>query len=216
MPESAPRPPVIAASLLQLFVSAEQAESLPGDLLEEFTSRAAGEGLPAARRWYRHQVVRSAGHLLAEQVRSAPLLLLIVVIVSFVLLDFSVRAVDACTAIFLAHVQIYPYIPAPVFFLLYVGIGERILCPLLTGWVAAAIARGRHIAVAMLLGSIGALPVFMSIRMIIWRRPPFIRHIAIMSLVQPTILLLLTPTFLVVGAILHRRSQMRQRRRLAA
>ena len=137
-------------------------------------------------------------------------------IASFILLDFSVRAVDACTAIFLAHIQIYPYIPAPVFFLLYAGIGERVLCPLLTGWIAAALARGRHIAVAALLGSIGTLPVFMWFRMVVWRRPLFVRHVAISSLFEPAILLLLTPTFLVAGALLHRRSWMRRRRQLAS
>jgi hypothetical protein len=215
MPESSvSQPPVIAASLLQLFVSAEQAESLPADLLEEFTSRTAIEGLPAARGWYRRQAVRTAGHLLAEQFRSAPLLLLIAVIVSFVLLYCSVRTVDAGVASFLAHVQIYRYIPAKVFFLVYVGIIERILCPLLAGWIGAAIARGRRMAVAMLLGTIGILPVFMWIRMIIWRRPAFMRHFAISSIIQP--LLLLTPTFLFLGAILYRRSQMRNRKRLTA
>ncbi len=51
------QPPRIAVWLVDLFTPDKQAESIPGDLLEEFSDLASKSGVAFARRWYwRHSV----------------------------------------------------------------------------------------------------------------------------------------------------------------
>lgn len=57
-----PRPPRIAAWLVELFVSVEQAESILGDLHEEFSDVASKSGVVAARRWYWRQSINTLAH----------------------------------------------------------------------------------------------------------------------------------------------------------
>src|SRR5215813_3365658 len=45
-------PPRLATWLVDLFASAEQAESILGDLAEEFSDIASTSGVLSARRWY--------------------------------------------------------------------------------------------------------------------------------------------------------------------
>jgi hypothetical protein len=59
------RPPRIALWLVDLFTPSEQAESIPGDLLEEFLELALKSGDAFARRWYWRQSVKTVAHLIA-------------------------------------------------------------------------------------------------------------------------------------------------------
>ena len=59
------RPPHIALWLVDLFTPSEQAESIPGDLLEEFLELALKSGDAFARRWYWRQSVKTVAHLIA-------------------------------------------------------------------------------------------------------------------------------------------------------
>ena len=63
------RPPVIARGLLRLCLPPSEVESIPGDLEEEFAGLLAARGLPAAKRWYWAQVLRSFGPLLGYRLR---------------------------------------------------------------------------------------------------------------------------------------------------
>jgi len=66
-----PRPPRLAAWVLDRLLDPDAAEAIGGDLAEEFSRRAASSGLAAARRWYVRQVAstvlrrRRSTHLVA-------------------------------------------------------------------------------------------------------------------------------------------------------
>ena len=66
------QPPRIAVWLVNLFASAEEAESIVGDLLEEFSHLASKAGVSIARRWYWRQTIKTIGHLIGTGFRVAP------------------------------------------------------------------------------------------------------------------------------------------------
>jgi hypothetical protein len=78
-------PSRIANWLLKLFTPEEEAESITGDLLEEFSSLASSAGVTAARCWYWRQTRRSVAHLFLAGFRGAPVLTVAAVAGGFVL-----------------------------------------------------------------------------------------------------------------------------------
>jgi hypothetical protein len=66
------QPPRGAVWLIELFAPYEQAESIPGDLLEEFSDLASKSGVAYARGWYWRQSVRTIFHLIRSGFRVAP------------------------------------------------------------------------------------------------------------------------------------------------
>ena len=66
------QPPRFALWLLNLFAPTEQAESILGDLLEEYSQLASKSGVGSARRWYRRQAVKTIVHLVGSGFRIAP------------------------------------------------------------------------------------------------------------------------------------------------
>lgn len=66
------QPPRVAVWLLDLFTPYEQTESIPGDLLEEFSDVASKSSVAYARRWYWRQSVRTVFHLVRSGFRVAP------------------------------------------------------------------------------------------------------------------------------------------------
>ena len=69
---SSVQPPRVAVWLLDLFTPYEQTESIPGDLLEEFSDVASKSGVAYARRWYWRQSVPTILHLVRSGFRVAP------------------------------------------------------------------------------------------------------------------------------------------------
>jgi hypothetical protein len=69
---SSVQPPRIAVWLVGLFTPDREAESIPGDLLEEFSNLASNLGVPFARRWYWRQSVKTIAHLFGAGLRAAP------------------------------------------------------------------------------------------------------------------------------------------------
>lgn len=69
---SPPRPPRLAVWLIELFVPDEQASSVLGDLLEEFSDVAAKSGAAYARRWFWRQTVPTVSHLVRSGFQAAP------------------------------------------------------------------------------------------------------------------------------------------------
>ena len=69
---SSVQPPRVAVWLLDLFTPYEQTESIPGDLLEEFSDVASKSGVAYARRWYWRQSVGTILHLVRTGFRVAP------------------------------------------------------------------------------------------------------------------------------------------------
>jgi hypothetical protein len=69
------RPPRIAIWLVNLFTpTSEEAESILGDLQEEFLLLASKSGIPLARRWYWRQTVKTTASLFGAGCRDAPLI----------------------------------------------------------------------------------------------------------------------------------------------
>ncbi len=66
------QPPRIAVWLVNLFTTGEEAESILGDLLEEFSYLASKSGLAFARSWYWRQAVKTIAHLAGTGFRVAP------------------------------------------------------------------------------------------------------------------------------------------------
>jgi hypothetical protein len=64
-------PPKLALRLLNLFVPASEAESIPGDLVEEFQAMAGEKSAGRANRWFWAQVVRSLGAMAWMDARTA-------------------------------------------------------------------------------------------------------------------------------------------------
>jgi hypothetical protein len=62
-------PPRVAVWLIELFTPYEQAESLPGDLLEEFSDVASKSDAAYARRWYWRQTEPTISHLVRSGFR---------------------------------------------------------------------------------------------------------------------------------------------------
>src|SRR5215510_5219875 len=84
-----PRPPRLAAWLVSLFGSSEQAESILGDLSEEFLDIVSKSGIAFARRWYWRQSLKTIAHLAGSSFRTAPWLLAGVVLLGFLLRRFD-------------------------------------------------------------------------------------------------------------------------------
>ena len=57
------QPPRIAVWLVNLFTPAKETESIPGDLLEEFSQLASKSGVTVARSWYWRQTAKTIAHL---------------------------------------------------------------------------------------------------------------------------------------------------------
>ena len=80
------QPPRIASWLVNLFTPAEEAESILGDLLEEFCHLASKAGVPVARRWYWRQTLKTIAHLIRAGFRAAPLSTTAAVVGGFLLM----------------------------------------------------------------------------------------------------------------------------------
>ena len=66
------QPPRIANWLVNLFAGGEEAESLVGDMLEEFSNFASKSGVAFARSWYWRQTRKTIAHLVGNAFRVAP------------------------------------------------------------------------------------------------------------------------------------------------
>ena len=66
------QPPRLAVWFINLFTAHESAESIFGDLLEEYSYLASKSGVTFARRWYRRQTVKTIAHLFGSGYRAAP------------------------------------------------------------------------------------------------------------------------------------------------
>jgi hypothetical protein len=88
LPTSA-RPPRLAAWLVDLFASPDQAESILGALSEEFSDITSQSEVVSARRWYWRQSVKTVFHLAGTAFRPAPWSLAGSVLLGFFLRWFS-------------------------------------------------------------------------------------------------------------------------------
>ncbi len=79
------QPPLIAVWMIRLFAFADGAESILGDLLEEFSLLVEKSGVPTARKWYWRQTIRTVPRLAGFAFRTAPWMIVTTVVVGLVL-----------------------------------------------------------------------------------------------------------------------------------
>jgi len=156
---SAVRPPLIAAWLVDLVAPRGHSESIPGDLLEEFSDLAAKSGLDSARRWYWRQSVRTIAHLIGAGFRVAPWSIAGAVVLGYLLRWFSAGLPEQVIVGDLHfrrhHVTPYYTWPQVQTYLFWLNSGiwiGHLLLSLFIGCFVAVIARGGEMVAATALG----------------------------------------------------------------
>jgi len=139
------QPPRVAAWLVSLYSSAEEAESILGDLLEEFSSLALQSGDASARRWYWRQTGATIAHLFGRAVRMAPWSTTAAVVGGLFLMSFGFRLEERAIFAVLHRYRVFDYhFDAYVFFASTgIEIG-RVILSLFVGCVVALAAKGRE------------------------------------------------------------------------
>ncbi len=145
---SAVRPPLIAAWLVDLVAAHHgQAESLLGDLLEEFSDLASKSGLAAARRWYWRQSVRTIAHLVGAGFRVAPRSIAGAVVLGYLLRWFSAGLPEKAVVALLRTQRPYSNTHAEAYirFLTWGMLIGPLMQSMLIGCMVAVLAKGREV-----------------------------------------------------------------------
>jgi hypothetical protein len=175
-PASFVQPPHIATWLVNLFTPAEETESIPGDLLEEYSQLASKSGVAFARSWYWRQTRKTIAHLIVKEFQNAPWSITAVVIGGFFLWQFTSglpeRAIFAVLkryATFDHHFGAYAFFASTGIFI------GRLIVSLLVGCVVGWAAKGREMAATMMLGLVlGVLWGVSFLVLLAWGRLPFL------------------------------------------
>jgi hypothetical protein len=143
----------LAVWLLTLFALDDEAESILGDLLEEFTLLASKSGVPFARRWYWRQTLKTVYQLADHGFRTAPWSTTIAVAGGFALRGDTGRLVEPTIFAVLERYQVYQHHFGTYVFFASTGIDiGHLITFLLVGLVVAFVARGREMVATMSLG----------------------------------------------------------------
>jgi hypothetical protein len=152
------RPPRIAVWLVDLFIPKEQAESIPGDMLEEFKALTSRSGVAAARQWYWRQSVKTIAHLIGPEFRVAPLSIIGVVLGGYLLLalggSLPEQVIVAVLNLRRHHVNPYFTWSQAQAYLFWFNSGilvGRILLSVVVGCVVATAAKSREMAATVTL-----------------------------------------------------------------
>jgi hypothetical protein len=144
-----PKPPRAAAWLIELFAPIESADSVLGDLEEEFAGRFEQSGRGGSYRWYWRQAVLTSIHLSWGSFRSAPwstgaraLASLVVGLLLYVTLNRLVAGLVSSLPIYEYETSVWSWRAA--------ALVRFVALPIAIGWSIAAVARGREMIVTML------------------------------------------------------------------
>ena len=102
------QPPRVANWLVELFTHDDHAESIPGDLLEEFSAVASRAGTAAARRWYWRQSGKTIAHLIVGGFRDAPWTIVGAAVAGFLLRWSGAQLPAELVVAFLRKYPVYP------------------------------------------------------------------------------------------------------------
>ena len=143
-------PPRIAIRLLNLFATGEEAESILGDLLEEFSQLALKSGVASARRWYWRQTMKTIAHLLGIGFRTAPLATAAVVAGGFLLNRLVSGLPERAIFVVLERYSIFDHhFSAYIFFATYgIAIGH-VIASLFVGCMVALVARSKEMVATL-------------------------------------------------------------------
>ena len=156
-----PHPPGLAAGLVDLFASAEQAESILGDLHEEFSDIVSESGVVPARRWYWRQCVKTIFHLTGSAFWGAPWSLAGIVLLGFLLQWFSATLPERVVFAILRMQRPYSNLHYG-FYVWLVTNGIQIVAviqTMLIGSIVAILAKGRELAATLVLGILFGAPI---------------------------------------------------------
>jgi hypothetical protein len=170
-------PPRIASWLVELFAPAEHAESILGDLLEEFSDLGSKSGLPSARRWYWRQSAKSVVHFFGTGFRIAPWSIVGIVLGGFLLLPFGISLPEPAIVgvIHLYRNHVTPYYAHLDTYVLWLNAGiliGRLLSSLFIGCIVAAVAKGREMVATITLGLICTAMAAKAILVLVTRHWP--------------------------------------------
>lgn len=215
LPPSLLRPPRLAAWLVDLFASREQAESILGDLHEEFSDLASRSGIVHARRWYRRQSATTIVHLAGAALHVSPLWPAVALLLGFLLSRFSAGLPEQLIVALLRtqrpysnrHYEIYVW-------LLTYGIPiVSVTQALLIGCAVAVLARGREMVATMTLGLLRAATIAW-VLFILFGHAPHIRPV-IPFLAPFLFTRALELLAIVIGGVIVRKARSASTRRLA-
>jgi hypothetical protein len=147
------QPPRVAVWLVNLFTPNEEAESIVGDLQEEFLRLASESGVAVARNWYWRQTIKTIVHLAAMAFRVAPWSTTAAVVGGLllrrVISGLPERAIFAVLHRYQGfehHIDVY------VFCASYgIAIGHLLIASTLVGCMVALAAKGREMIATMTL-----------------------------------------------------------------
>lgn len=141
-----PRPPRLATWLVELFASADQAESILGDLHEEFSDIASKSGVITAYSWYWRQSVKTIVHLVGAAFRVGSWSIAGAVLFGFVLRRYSFSMTERVIFAILRAQRPYPNLH----YGFYVWLAHAIM-GIFVGCIVALAAKGREMVATMTL-----------------------------------------------------------------
>jgi hypothetical protein len=164
------QPPRFAVWLLTLFALDDKAESILGDLVEEFTQLASKSGGPFARRWYWRQTLKTVLQLAILGFRASPWLTAAAVVGGFFLRGIVGRLVEPTIFAVIEKYQIPEHHFSAYVFLATTGIDTGYLITFLfVGFMVALVAKGREMVATTTLGLIFGAMVVVAL-------PSMVRH----------------------------------------
>ncbi len=169
------QPPRIAVWLVNLFTPAEEAESILGDLLEEYSRLESKSGVTFARSWYWRQAVKSIAHLVGTGFRVASWSTGAAVLSGFLLLRLVPLLPERAIFAVLRRYRVFDHhFNAYVFF---ASTGIEIGCivvSMFVGSMVALAAKGREMVATITLALISGVFTGVAILVLVaWGRPLF-------------------------------------------
>ena len=210
------QPPAVAAWLVELFAPTECVEGVLGDLEEEFAARLHLSGCRAARRWYRHQAVRTTVHLWWGSIRTAPWSTPAQVLASLVVGLLLYGMMNIWVARLVRNLPIYDY-DTSIWSWRAADFIRFIVLPIALGWSIAAFARGREMIITTLVAGalVGMLVLTLAVNARLLLLGPGPRLWVLRWAVEFFLLETIFPLGLLIGGMLRRLRQMRGSARIA-
>ena len=168
------RPSRLAAWLVDLFASGEQAECILGDLSEEFSDLASRSGIANARRWYWLQSAKTIAHLAGAALHDASPWPAVALLLGFLLSLFSAGLPEQLIVALLRTQRPYSnrHYEAYVWLLAYGIPMVSITQSLLIGCIVALLARGREMFATLALSLLRAVTMVWLLFILFGRTPP--------------------------------------------
>jgi hypothetical protein len=155
------QPPRVAVWLLTLFALDKEAESILGDLLEEFSLLASKSGVDFARRWYWRQTLKTVLQLAVLGFRTTPWLATAGVVGGFFLRRVAGRLVGPTLFAVLDRYQVYQHHYSMYIFFFSTGFDVgQVIASMFVGFMVALVVKGREMVSTTILSLIsGAMMV---------------------------------------------------------